>query len=189
MDLHSVLLDISKGGESASKAFYYFDERFRRPILKYLMRLSITKSDSEDVIQDVYVKVFKSANQATNFDNAEGWIWSIVKNTLTDHLRKKGRYGARVSVFDDQDMFENIAAPESVELPGVIDECVQRGVEGFFKAMPDRATAIQMFLDGLSIREIATRIGRTDQATTQYLYESRKRLAPYLAMCGEYIRV
>jgi len=83
MDLHSILLDISKGGESASKAFFCFDERFRRAILKYLMRLSIAKSDSEDIIQDVYVNVFKSANQATNFASAEGWVWSIVKNTLT----------------------------------------------------------------------------------------------------------
>jgi|LauGreDrversion4_2_1035121.scaffolds.fasta_scaffold310824_2 RNA polymerase sigma factor (sigma-70 family) len=187
MDLRKIFGDIGKGGDAASGAFELFDKQFRRSIVKYLLRLRLTKADAEDVTQEIYIKVFRFSGQSSTFESPEAWLWSVVKNAALDHVRRRGSSDSSKFLFQDQDEIEQLPAP-TLEVPaGAVDDCIERGVGNFFRSMPDRAAAIQMVLDGLSIREISKRIDRTEKATAQYLYESRKRLAPYVAPCGEYL--
>ena len=53
---------------------------------------------------------------------------------------------------------------------------------------PARANAIQEQLDGVSIKEIAQSIGRTDSATREYLSQSKKKIAEFLVDCKELTR-
>jgi DNA-directed RNA polymerase specialized sigma24 family protein len=147
----------------------------------------LTKNDAEDVLQDTYVKIFRFAHQSATFDSPEAWIWTVVKNTVTDHFRKSGRLESVESLFQDSNCVENIPSPTGEGSFGGVEDCVEKGVNDFSRSMPDRASVIQMVLDGLSVREISQRIVRTEQATAQFLYESRKRLAPFIAPCGEFI--
>ena len=89
-------------------------------------------------------------------------------------------------IFDDNDALEGGEIPSvSGGLPGddSIDECVDAGIKRYAEKMPARAAALMLQLDGFSIREIADRIVRSEQATSQFLYESRRKLAPFIEHC------
>jgi hypothetical protein len=55
----------------------------------------------------------------------------------------------------------------------------------FSQKFPQNAAAISMSLDNMAIVEIAEVISRTEAATKQYIYESKKKLAPYIEHCLE----
>jgi RNA polymerase sigma-70 factor (ECF subfamily) len=51
--------------------------------------------------------------------------------------------------------------------------------------MPERALALNLYLEGTSMDEIAMQIGRSAAATKEYLSQCRKKIKPYIAHCTE----
>ena len=62
-------------------------------------------------------------------------------------------------------------------------DCVQKGRALFKKKDPDRAQVMDWVVEGFDGHEISERIGRTYDATRQYLTQCRKALAPYIKDC------
>jgi hypothetical protein len=65
--------------------------------------------------------------------------------------------------------------------------CVAEGLKKFEKVDKNaterlKALTLQIF-EGLSIEEIAAILGRTVGATKKFLFESKKKLQPYLDEC------
>jgi RNA polymerase sigma-70 factor (ECF subfamily) len=185
VELRLILQEITAGPQRAERAFFSFDSAYRRKILKYLLRLRLSVDDAEDVTQAVYLKVFRNSERGLGYESPEAWLWTIVHNAALDLLRARGRVGKREMVFDDSISaeVENRLANESLTTHESIDGCVDEGVRRFASVMPERATVLLLQLDGLPISEIAKQIARTERATTQYLYESRKQLAPFVEHC------
>lgn len=190
MELRLILQEITAGPQRAERAFFSFDSAYRRKILKYLLRLRLSVDDAEDVTQEVYLKVFRNSEKGLGYKSPEAWLWTIVHNAALDLLRTRGRAGKREIVFDDSISAEvdSQSATEAINTSESIDECVDEGVRRFAGLMPERATVLLLQLDGLPISEIAKQIARTERATTQYLYESRKHLAPFVEHCRPALR-
>lgn len=185
VELRLVLKEITAGPRRAERAFFAFDSAYRRKILKYLLRLRLSVDDAEDVTQSVYLKVFRNSEKGLGYENPEAWLWTIVHNAALDMLRTRGRAGKREIIFDDNASGEAESRSENdcMTTYESVDGCVDEGVRRFASVMPERATVLLLQLDGLPISEIAQQIARTERATTQYLYESRKQLAPFIENC------
>lgn len=185
MELQEILKEIAASPQRAERAFCSFDVAYRRKIVKYLLRLRLSVDDAEDVTQTVYLKVFRNSEKGLGYKDPEAWLWTIVHNAALDMLRTRGRANKRETVFDDGVSVEvdNRSANESLTNHESVDGCVDEGVRRFASLMPERATVLLLQLDGLPIIDIAKQIARTERATTQYLYESRKQLAPFIEHC------
>jgi RNA polymerase sigma factor (sigma-70 family) len=74
--------------KAAEKLFNYFYPA----IFRYIKSRTRSVETAEDVAQEVFLKIAKSIRL---FDSTRGnftaWIWQIVRNVFTDHLRKNGR--------------------------------------------------------------------------------------------------
>jgi RNA polymerase sigma-70 factor (ECF subfamily) len=66
-----------------------------------------------------------------------------------------------------------------------VDQCVADGLEQFAMEMPDRAVALNLYLEGASMEDISVQIGRSVSATKEYLSQCRKKIKPYIAHCTE----
>ena len=60
----------------------------------YAYALSITKSpqDAEDVLQDCYISIWRSAGGYRSQEKAMAWIMTITRNLCYKHLQKQKRY-------------------------------------------------------------------------------------------------
>ncbi|MBM4229995.1 MAG: RNA polymerase sigma factor [Gammaproteobacteria bacterium] len=186
MELREILVRIDSGPVGGKVVFTEFDAIYRKQLLRYLLRLRLSWEEAEDLLQEIYIKVFRNARKGLEFDSAEAWLWTIVHNSACDHFRKVGRIREKEVIFDDNDALEGSEIPPAADgVPGddSIDECVDAGIKRYAEKMPARATALMMQLDGFSIREIADRIVRSEQATSQFLFESRRKLAPFIEHC------
>ena len=73
-------------------------KEFEREVLDHLDRLygyalHLTKNteDASDLVQDTYLNALKSAKQYTLGTNAGAWLFTIMRNTFLNKMRKKKR--------------------------------------------------------------------------------------------------
>jgi RNA polymerase sigma-70 factor (ECF subfamily) len=149
-------------------------------------RLSI--DEANDVFQETIIKIFKNMNHLTDDNKFESWVWQILRNTMTDHIRKNKRMSAVEVQSQNEDMPEESIEDYSIKLKDdhqytSPDDCVSSRLTIFEQNMPDRHYAIRLQMNGLSIKEISNQLGRTLSATKEFLSQSRKKLKPFIEDC------
>ncbi|HKY20211.1 MAG TPA: sigma-70 family RNA polymerase sigma factor [Vicinamibacterales bacterium] len=55
------------------------------------LRLTRNEADAQDLVQDTYVKAFKSEKQFTPGTNLKAWMFTILHNTYRNRRRDSGR--------------------------------------------------------------------------------------------------
>jgi RNA polymerase sigma-70 factor (ECF subfamily) len=74
------------------------DEEFVREALSYVdslygtaLRLTRRPADAEDLVQDTYLKAFRSSAQFQRGTNLKAWLFTILHNTFRNMVRHDGR--------------------------------------------------------------------------------------------------
>lgn len=92
---------IQKYLDGDEAAFSLIVDFYLKPILNFSYKLVGNKKDAEDIIQEVFLKVWKNIR---NFDiekSFKTWIFTITRNTCIDFLRKKKEIP--ISYFDNKE--------------------------------------------------------------------------------------
>lgn len=128
--------------------------------------------DVLEVLNDGMLKVFQ---HIASFDKKKGnlfnWIYTIVRNTAIDHLKKNKQLANRN---DLQDVFESDHSP--IEKMAVKDIYILLD-----HLTPATRAAFSLFyLEGFSIKEISMRTGISTGTVKWHLSEGRKKILPLL---------
>ncbi len=90
--------DAEGSGETSPRHRVSGDEAFVREALTYVdslygtaLRLTRRPADAEDLVQDTYLKAFRSASQFQRGTNLKAWLFTILHNTFRNMLRHDGR--------------------------------------------------------------------------------------------------
>ncbi|PLX27757.1 hypothetical protein C0583_00760 [Candidatus Parcubacteria bacterium] len=85
--------------------FLYLMRRYETKLLAYILRISSNNSEeAEDILQDVFIKVYKNLN---NFDTNlkfSSWIYRITHNEVISKYRKN----KKILQFSDQELKDEI---------------------------------------------------------------------------------
>lgn len=69
-----------------------------KPQLKsYILRMTASTEDTEDILQDAWIKASNSLNTFRGDSSLKTWIFSIASNLAVDNLRKKKRWPENVT--------------------------------------------------------------------------------------------
>src|SRR6476660_9725441 len=106
------------GGAAAAGSVRDDDDAFAAEALSYIdslygtaMRLTRRAADAEDLVQDTYLKAFRSAAQFERGTNLKAWLFTILHNTFRNMRRHDGRNPIDV----DSDVVERAAGDETRE--------------------------------------------------------------------------
>jgi len=66
--------------------------RYFKLIYNFVYQYTGSLEDSEDITQEVFVKVWRNFRKFNQKKSFKTWIFSIAKNTAIDFLRKKKQY-------------------------------------------------------------------------------------------------
>jgi RNA polymerase sigma-70 factor (ECF subfamily) len=78
--------DAVDGGEFAQAALSHLDGLYGTAL-----RLTRRAADAEDLVQDTYLKAFRSAHQFEPGTNLKAWLFTILHNTFRNARRHDGR--------------------------------------------------------------------------------------------------
>jgi RNA polymerase sigma factor (sigma-70 family) len=63
-------------------------ERHHRAVYRYCLQMTRSKAMSEDLVQEVFIRLLKHASSFRAEGSCKAWIFNIARNVTFDHLRK-----------------------------------------------------------------------------------------------------
>lgn len=96
--------------------FFYLVDRYKGKLLSYIRRLTnISNDDAEDILQDVFIKVYLNLNDFNQDLKFSSWIYRITHNqVISSHRKLKARPEGYAINIDDQAAL-NLAADIDIE--------------------------------------------------------------------------
>lgn len=97
-------------------AFEELIKRYEIKLFNYIKRISsLSKEDAEDVLQEVFIKVYRNLNDFDTSLKFSSWIYRITHNEVITNFRK---FSARPKIFDldtNDEILENIKSDFDIE--------------------------------------------------------------------------
>jgi len=157
------------------KVIGLFDE-LRIPLLRYLAGFPLTHQDSEDVIQEVFLALFRSLRNGKSHQNVRGWLFRAAHNlALKRHLRSRK---------DVENAGPLMAVEERVADPAPSPEDqfafnqTQKRLMSVVRAMPEQNRwCLYLRAEGLRYREIAEVLDISVGSVSLYLERSLAHIA------------
>jgi RNA polymerase sigma-70 factor (ECF subfamily) len=122
----------------------------------FLRRRLSDPEEAADVLQDILLALHRARHTYDAARPFEPWLFAIVRHTLVDHVRRRGRR-ARVEILSDG-VLPEVAAPEAAGSSDLLRDALAR-------LPPTQREAFEMLqLDGLSVADAAARAGASPGA-------------------------
>lgn len=169
------MLAYIEGDVEAFEALY---ERHKKRIFGFLMARLKDRSEAEDVFQSIFVKLHRSRDKYRREIPFLPWLFTLARNTLIDHVRKRDAYGKHVSVSGET--VERYAAPASDSPP------IHTAFAELSSLSDTQRKALELrFNQGLTFDEIGRQLQTSAVNSRQIISRAIRRLRSLLVVKGE----
>jgi len=155
------------------------------------LRMTRNPADAEDLVQETYLKAYRSFDSFQEGTNLKAWLYKILTNTFINSYRARRRRPEQTELDDVEDLYlyrrlgglEAVAAGRSAE-EEVMDLFTDAEVKDALESLPEqfRMAVLLADVEGFSYKEIAdimdvpigtvmSRIHRGRRALQKALYE------------------
>ena len=189
LDPDAALMLQVKQGDTA--AFTTLVEKYKQPVTNLVRRTLRDETEAEDLAQNVFVQVWKSASRYESRAKFSTWLFTIARNLCLNEIRRRSRHPAESldAPHPDQEVqprhqiedVKNFSPPDSLlhgELALKIEEALADLPEN------QRTAILLCRQDELSYEEIAEVLGCSLSATKSLIHRGREtlkeKLKPYL---------
>jgi RNA polymerase sigma factor (sigma-70 family) len=144
-------------------------------LTKFLQRYRRNQSDVADVLQDIYLRVYHAAREQLP-EATRSFVFVTAYNLLIDRVRRE-----KVIPLEIVESIEAMGV--AAEVPGVEESVIAREelrrVQAALDCLPPRSreAIVLRQIDGLSRREIAARMGISEQTVKWHLNAGVRALA------------
>src|SRR6266481_260865 len=81
-----------KQGDTA--AFEQLVDKYKQPVMNVVYRMLRDATEAEDVAQNVFVQVYKSASRYEVSSKFSTWLFTIARNLCLNEIRRRSRHPA-----------------------------------------------------------------------------------------------
>ena len=81
--------------------------RYSKRLYNYFLKSTLDKSESDDLIQELFIRVIKYKKSYREDNVFEFWIFQIARNMIKDHFRKLKVHNDKFNVVDEFPEIEN----------------------------------------------------------------------------------
>jgi RNA polymerase sigma factor (sigma-70 family) len=149
-------------------AFRVLHDRYRQRLLAYTRQmLGGSRSDAEDVLQDVFLRAYGALRHDDRPVTLRAWLYRVAHNRCIDHLRRPVPPAAEVY---DLSRTPTLDPPDETERREDLRRLVQD-----VQRLPEqqRSALLMRELDGLSYAELADALGTSLPAVKSLLVRAR----------------
>lgn len=169
----ALILRAKAGDRAAFNALY---REYVSPVYRYVFVRLRNKSDAEDVTQETFMKAFQAmARYRDERDGMLPYLFTIARNLLINHTRKKRPENA---LPEDIDKYAGSERTSRVTEEREVSEVIQDALG--FLSEAEREVVELRFFGERSYAEIATLLGKREDAIRQHIARSLKKLREVL---------
>ncbi len=137
--------------------FAYLIRRYKNKLFYYIKRISgFPEEEVEDILQNVFLKIYKNLNAFNNDFKFSSWIYGIAHNETISAYRKKRSRPQKINLEVDEDGVEKIASDFDLDKE-INAKLAGEEVALALSRMEEkyREVIVLKFLEGLDYREIS----------------------------------
>src|SRR5436190_6675731 len=87
----ALMLRVKRGDR---RAFEELVDKYKRPVINAIYRTLGDATEAEDLAQNVFVQVYKSADRYRASAKFSTWLFTIVRNSCLNEIRRRSRHPA-----------------------------------------------------------------------------------------------
>jgi RNA polymerase sigma-70 factor (ECF subfamily) len=150
-------------------------DRLRAPVLRYLLSFGLAVPDAEEILQDVFLSLFRHLREGKSRANLQGWIFRVAHNSALKWRLRSKRYAERFSHLPDVSDFA--ADPGPGPETSLAAHQRQQRLLSVVCALPEQdRLCLSLRAEGLRYREIAEVLGISLGSVAASLEKSLSRL-------------
>lgn len=173
------------------RAFEELVEKYKQPVINVISRTLRDQTEAEDLAQNVFVQVFKSADRYKATAKFSTWLFTIARNLCLNEIRRRSRHPADsldASQTENDDLparqFEDVKTFSPTE--NVLQDELEQKVQEALGDLPEnqRTALLLCRQEELSYDDISEVLGCSLSATKSLIHRGREtlkeKLKPYL---------
>ncbi|MDY0143508.1 MAG: sigma-70 family RNA polymerase sigma factor [Bacteroidales bacterium] len=136
-------------------AFQAIVDRYWNRLFFYIRRMSyFTQEDIEDILQEVFIKIYKYLNDYDDNMAFSTWVYQITRNATIDEIRKRKARPTTVWL-EDEDLLKVMKSSFNLEKEYITKESIDK-LKNIITEMPDkyREVLILRFIEEKTYEEI-----------------------------------
>lgn len=151
------------------EAFEILYGRYKRRVLGFLMMKLGDRDEAEDVFQTAFTKLHRERQKYRQDIPFLPWLFTITRNALVDHIRKKGTHDRYITV--SEDVVDRYAEPEVDTTP------IQAAFIELSELNESQRQALKLrFNQGLTFAEIAEQMQTSADNSRQIVSRAVRKL-------------
>ncbi len=161
-------------------------ERIRPQLRAYILRMTASVSDTEDIVQDTWLKAHHNIQSFQGHSSLKTWLFAIASNLAKDHLKGKKRWVENVTDIAKEAALRNQAFfAEAMQIRHSspqgnfeIREHISFCFTCISKSLPlEQQVAILLKeVCGFKVREVAEIMGISEAMAKYYLHVGRQKM-------------
>ncbi|PZR72069.1 MAG: RNA polymerase subunit sigma-24 [Chthoniobacterales bacterium] len=176
------LMQLVSAGET--RAFERLIERHQRLVVGTVARMLGNNSDTEDIAQQVFVRVWKNARRYVPKAKFTTWLLTITRNLVFNELRRRSRH-PQVPLQPEPGEEERPLRDEHALTPdaSLLEQELQQAIDAAIARLPEtqRMAVILRRYEELSYEQIAEILDQSVSAVKSLLFRARTELRTSLS--------
>lgn len=150
-------------------------EEFIDRLGKFIGKYVSDKDDSEDLLQEVLIKIYKNLDNLEQEEKVYPWIYQIARNSIIDYYRRKNKMTSNLEL-------EDIAVYDGEESS---NEDIAICIKNMINSLPEKYKQVIILSEyqNLTYKEISQRLGISISGVKSRTLRARKLLKNMLYDC------
>lgn len=152
----------------------YFGELYRRyspKVFGKCITMLGNEEEAADAVQDIFERILMRIGSFRQDSKFSTWLFTITNNHCIDLLRKRKRLRGKVGDMPEVEVAEEIE--ETDWLQDQSPKAIRHILDNLSEL--DRVALVLMYMDEMSVKEIAAQMGLQESATKMRLKRARQR--------------
>lgn len=153
-------------------------EAFHTPLHQFIRRRVADEATTEDLLQDVFLKIHQYGSALRDTRRLESWIYQITRNLIIDHYRSHRQAMTSLETGEVLDL------PDELPDDDIVSELLPC-VRAMVLALPDqdRQALVLTEYQGLTQKEFGERLGLSFSGAKSRVQRAREKLKQELLAC------
>ena len=162
---------IGKLAEGRENAFESIYQHYNRKIYYYILSLVKSPQLAEDLVQEVFLKIWEGRDQVQGLRSFDAWLFTIARNHTINVLRSAARSKTVIG-----EILKH-AAPAGFD-DEILDRDYERFIQKILRSLPPRTREIYRKCKemGRTYEEVAHELGISGNAVKRHMINSIKVL-------------
>jgi RNA polymerase sigma-70 factor (family 1) len=168
---NELIIRVVQGDEIA---FGQLFREYKNKLYSFIFHLSGSATIAEDVLQDVFLKIWRDRDQLTGIDNFNAYLYRMAQNTAINVLRRQSREALLLNEVQR-------LAPEGVQGDELLE--VQTALHQAINNLPPQQRKVYQLgqEQGLTYEQIAGSLGISTSTVRNHMVQALKAIREFIA--------